>query len=281
MTIEDLKHHFQKNLSEIYPQSEIKTFFNWLIEDLIDFTPIDIVLKFDYELEKKDLAIFESQLERLKQQEPIQHILGYTEFYGMRFKVNPDVLIPRPETEELVDWVVKDHKNQSPKNILDIGTGSGCIAVALKKELPLCEVSAMDISSDALEVARYNAEHNQTDINFIQQDLLKLSQLPEETEIIVSNPPYVRLLEKTQIQDNVLKYEPHKALFVEDLDPLLFYKSICKLAINLSKPLCIYFEISQYMVENLKSMLNDLNLRDFEFKKDFRGNHRMLKILME
>lgn len=280
MTLNALKNYFRESLSDLYSQAEINTFFNWLVEDQLKLKPVDVQLQTTREIDKEKTAVFRNLIQRLKQEEPIQYILGYTEFYGLQFRVNPEVLIPRPETEELLDWVVKDHKTQGQKNIVDIGTGSGCIAITLQKKLPDSNVSAIDISAKALDVAKHNADFHNVSINFIQKDILKVEKLPEDTEVIVSNPPYVRQLEKTLIQKNVLDYEPHKALFVEDTNPLFFYKVMSKLAMDLPLAVQVYFEINQYLVDELKIMLKDLNLSEYQFRNDFRGNTRFLKILI-
>ena len=281
MTLKALKDHFHKSLSDLYSQAEIKTFFNWLIDEFFKLEPIDILLKPELEINNEKISAFEHIIQRLKREEPIQYILGYTEFYGLRFKVNPQVLIPRPETEELVDWIVKDHKSQNQKTLIDIGTGSGCIAIALQKKLPNWNVMALDISTPALDIAKSNADFHKVNIKFIHQDILNTQKLPEQPQVIVSNPPYVQQLEKNQMNNNVLKHEPHQALFVEDTNPLIFYKVISKMAKKLPHAVEIYFEINQYLVDDLKKMLKNLNLNTYQFRKDFRGNMRFLKVLVD
>ncbi|TKS57499.1 peptide chain release factor N(5)-glutamine methyltransferase [Mesohalobacter halotolerans] len=281
MTTKTLQNLFHKTLSKIYSKSEIDTFLYWVVEEVLKLKRIDVYLNPDVEINSKELKTIQNYLHRLQQQEPIQYILGSTEFYGMRFQVNPEVLIPRPETEELVEWIVTELKNQSKKQILDIGTGSGCIAIALKKELPECEISALDISKTALQIASENAKQNQLTINFEAQDIFKLNSLPKEVEIIVSNPPYVRVLEKKQMHENVLKFEPHQALFVKNDDALVFYKKIIELALASSRCKTVYFEINQYLSDDLKKMIQSYNISNAEFRKDFRGNERMLKLLID
>ncbi|MGX1022975.1 peptide chain release factor N(5)-glutamine methyltransferase [Psychroflexus sp. MBR-150] len=281
MNLKETQKKFHKTLSEIYPKSEIDTFFYWIVEDVLQLKRIDVSLNPDFEINEKDLKTIKSQMNRLQQNEPIQYILGHTEFYGMHFQVNPNVLIPRPETEDLVNWIVSDLKHQPKKHLLDIGTGSGCIAIALKKELPKCEISAFDISETALQMASENAKQNEVKINFVQQDILKLDSLPEDVDIMVSNPPYVRVLEKEQMCDNVLKFEPHQALFVKNNDALVFYRKIIELAINSSKCKTIYFEINQYLKKDLKKLIQSYDINKIEFRKDFRGNERMLKLLID
>lgn len=281
MTLKNLKTQFHNTLSEIYSESEIDTFFYWIVEDILKLKRIDVSLNPDVEINKVDLKTIQKHLNRLQQNEPIQYILGHSEFYGMSFQVNHNVLIPRPETEELVEWIVADLKDQSKKQILDIGTGSGCIAIALTKELQQCQVTALDVSEQALKVARQNAQHHQVEIGFIQEDILKLDSLPKNIDTIVSNPPYVKILEKKQMRDNVLQFEPHQALFVDNDDALCFYRKIIDLAKTTTRPISIYFEINQYLRGDLKKMIESYNIASFEFKKDFKENDRMLKLLID
>jgi release factor glutamine methyltransferase len=280
MSFTELKQHFQTRLSGVYPKDEIDTFFFWIIEDVLKLKRIDIKMSPDQQVDKKNSDVIQSYLYRLEQEEPIQHILGYTEFYGLKFSVNKDVLIPRPETEELVDWIISDLKNASSKNILDIGTGSGCIPISLKKHLDQHKILALDISKEALNLAKQNAQVNHIDVNFIQQDILKTDELPAGIDIVVSNPPYVKAAEKQQINKNVLDYEPHLALFVEDENPFLFYEKIVKLAKKSSGPIVVYFEISQYLRKDFEDLMQYLGINSVEIRKDFRGNDRMAKLLV-
>jgi release factor glutamine methyltransferase len=227
------------------------------------------------------LKQFEEALERLLQQEPIQYIIGDTEFFGYLFKVNKHVLIPRPETEELVAWIVEDSKlkiENSDFKILDIGTGSGCIPISLAKENPGAKVSSIDISKEAIEVAQLNANLNKVQVDFVQQDILSTQTLMGEYQVIVSNPPYVRELEKAQMQKNVLDFEPSLALYVKDNDPLIFYRKIAELAKNvLAENGALYLEINQYLMDETKQLLQDIGYVNIEMKKDMYGNYRMCK----
>ncbi len=210
----------------------------------------------------------------------------------MRFEVNENTLIPRPETEELVEFILKETSNfqlpASSLNILDIGTGTGCIPILLKANLPQANVSAIDVSEKALDVAKRNADLNKVEINFIQANILEVedlsilstsnSQLPASIDIIVSNPPYVRNLEKQEIKKNVLDYEPHLALFVEDTDALLFYRKIAQLALkNLSPNGLLFFEINQYLGKETLELLESLGFKNIELKKDIYRNDRMIR----
>ena len=198
----------------------------------------------------------------------------------LELMVNKQVLIPRPETEELVRWILTDCHAERGRSItiLDIGTGSGCIALALAKNCPDARVYALDVSGKALEVAQHNAKQNEVAVTFIQADILTLDILDTSFDIIVSNPPYVRELEKKEMKANVTEYEPKEALFVSDNDPLLFYKAIARFAINnLKKGGSLYFEVNQYLAQETRQLLEDQNFTDIELRKDLFGNDRMLK----
>jgi release factor glutamine methyltransferase len=226
------------------------------------------------------LLRWETVLSELKKEKPIQYILGETEFYGLRFRVNENTLIPRPETEELVELIISDNqitKNTNSLTILDIGTGSGCIAISLAKNLSNAKVSAIDVSEKALEMAKKNAEINEVNVNFILADVLKISTLQEKYDVIVSNPPYVRNLEKHEIKPNVLEFEPHLALFVEDDDALIFYRKIAELALkNVSENGKLYFEINQYLGKETVELLENLGFKNVKLIKDIYENDRMI-----
>lgn len=240
---------------------------------------LDLALDHRKELSASEEKKFEDALLRLLKHEPIQYIIGETEFFGLKFKVNKNVLIPRPETEELVQWILKDLESLKTQelSILDIGTGSGCIAISLAKKLPNARVSAIDISEGALEIARSNAKMNDVEIDFILQDILKSAELPGKYDLIVSNPPYVRELEKKEMHRNVLENEPEMALYVKDLEPLIFYQKITKLAeTDLKLGGSLYFEINQYLGKETAEVLTESGFKPFS-GKDIFGNDRMLK----
>lgn len=279
MVLIHLKREFTSKLKDQYPPEEINSFFNLLMEHHLRITRLDLALDPGKEISPIEVKKFEEALQPLLNHEPIQYIIGETEFFGLQFKVNPHVLIPRPETEELVQWVLEDlqKKKINDISILDIGTGSGCIALSLAKNFPQATISAMDISQEALNCARNNAESNGVKINFIQQDILNLDNLPHQYDVIISNPPYVRELEKKEMSRNVLEHEPSLALYVKDEDPLIFYKKITKLAeAGLKKNGNLYFEINQYLAEETKGIVVNSNLQP-ELRKDIFGNYRMLK----
>ena len=279
MKITDLRSSFHSQLTEFYPVEEINSFFYQLVEEYLDMRRIDVALDRDKIINAEESELFKNALLRLKTKEPLQYILGETEFYGYTFTVTPDVLIPRPETEELVSWIVNDcRKSNEPLKILDIGTGSGCIAISLAKQLTHAKVSALDISKDALAIAKKNALQNNAAINFIESDVLNVDDFQEKYDIIVSNPPYVRELEKEHMHDNVLKNEPHRALFVSNEDPLIFYRQIAQLASRNLKPEgAVYFEINEYLGEETRILLKNSGLVDVILRQDMFKKDRMLK----
>ena len=278
MILKTVKRSFLEALEDQYPETESTSFFNLLAEDILRLKRIDVATNLYAVVSGKKHERFLNALKRLKQNEPIQYVLGKTEFYGLPFKVNNHVLIPRPETEELVDWILKSNDKAESVNILDIGTGSGCIAIALAKKMPNNTVYALDVSDAALKVAQENAELNEVDINFIAEDILKVDSMDVKFNIIVSNPPYVREQEKEQMQANVVDYEPHEALFVKNNDALLFYRAIAVMAKeNLHEGGALYFEINEFLGEETKSLLSDSGFSKVELKKDMSGKDRMIK----
>lgn len=282
MTISNLKSNFIHALSGIYPLEEIESFFNILAQEFLNLSRIQIALDRDQLVSAEKVEKIKTAAERLKMYEPIQYIVGDTEFFGLTFKVNPNTLIPRPETEELVQYIINDvselKNNSNHVELLDIGTGSGCIAISLAKNLQNSKVSAMDVSSEALKIANENARENKVNITFLEQDILLCKALPGKYDIIVSNPPYVRELEKEWMQPNVLKHEPELALFVKDSDPLIFYRKIAELSRDSLKPNGkLFFEINEYLGEEMTELLVGLGFRDIEVKKDIFEKDRMLK----
>lgn len=280
MYLKEYKTQFAKELSSIYDEHEIDSFFYILLEAFHQMKRIDLAINQNMELDTIQLLQWETVLSQLKEQKPIQYILGETEFYGLPFYVNENTLIPRPETEELVGWIIHKSKVESRKSkvkILDIGTGTGCIAISLTKNLPNAEVFALDVSNKALEIATKNAKRNNVNITFINQSILEIDDLEQQFDIIVSNPPYVRNLEKQEIKKNVLNFEPHLALFVEDDDALLFYRKITELAQkNLSEKGMLFFEINQYLGKEMIALLENNNFLNIELRKDIYGNDRMI-----
>jgi len=278
MKIRDYRNHFTETLMPIYDLAEAESFFYIILENDHHLKRVDLALSPDLEFSGEELQRWNSILQKLKSEIPIQYIIGKTSFYGLEFEVNANTLIPRQETEELVDWIISDNKNKRSLRILDIGTGSGCIAVSLAKNLPDAKVVAIDVSEYALEIAKKNAKHNQIEIEFLLKDILQTSELDQDFDIIVSNPPYVRNLEKAEIRKNVLDNEPHLALFVEDTDALIFYRKIASLAKkNLVKNGLLYFEINQYLGKEMLDLMENQNFQDSQLRKDIYGNDRMLR----
>lgn len=280
MLLKNIKTIFHKELDELYPKEEVDNFFFMFIEHYLNLGRFVLVLQPNYTISKEEEQPFFEGLARLKNEEPIQYILGVTHFMDLTFKVNEHVLIPRPETEELVRWIISEFGTpNSELRILDIGTGSGCIAISLAKNLPKAQVYALDISKKALEVAIKNAEINNAQIEFLEQDILNWNPgFILEFDIIVSNPPYVRELEKTHMRKNVLNHEPELALFVPDDDALKFYRAIIKVTKrNLKTGGKLFFEINQYLGNEIYGLLVDNDFREVELRKDIFGNFRMLK----
>ncbi|MDP4207265.1 MAG: peptide chain release factor N(5)-glutamine methyltransferase [Bacteroidota bacterium] len=277
MTVKETSDFISKELQSIYPDSEISTITHLIFSELLNFKRFDAVLRAGSLLpEHAELQIY-NIIEQLKRHRPIQYVLGCTEFYGLPFSVSESVLIPRPETEELVHCIVGDYKNRKPR-IVDFGTGSGCIAITLAKELPGAEVLAVDVSPEALSMARKNAERNQVNVEFLQLDILS-STFPDlgGFDVIVSNPPYVTQAQKSDMDANVLDYEPHLALFVPENDPLLFYKAIGRFAQKSLNPGGgLYFEINEDLPYETASAIEKLGF-SAELKKDLNDKFRMLK----
>nr|WP_315158661.1 peptide chain release factor N(5)-glutamine methyltransferase [uncultured Flavobacterium sp.] len=280
MTIRAYRTHFIQALSSVYEEGEVESFFYLILEAKHQLKRIDLALQPNLTFTEAELVVWNLILEDLKKEIPIQYLLGKTSFYGLDFEVNENVLIPRPETEELVEWMLQDCAKRETTNnfsILDIGTGSGCIPISLKRHLPMAKVSAIDVSEKALEVAKGNAKLKGVEVHFILQNILETTDLLESYDVIVSNPPYVRNLEKQEIKNNVLEYEPHLALFVADDDALIFYRKIGELALKSLRPNGkLFFEINQYLGKETVDLLKDLGFQNVELKKDIYGNDRMI-----
>tara|TARA_A100000164_G_scaffold233789_1_gene207559 strand:- start:1354 stop:2196 length:843 start_codon:yes stop_codon:yes gene_type:complete len=274
MTLQDFKLKMISELSSIYEMDELNSIFNLLSEDYLKIPRSKILLSNETYLNESNQILFLSALERLKTHEPIQYVLGKTSFMDLEFKVNSSVLIPRPETEELVRLMLKE--DLDGKEILDIGTGSGCIAISLAKNLPNAKVSALDISKDALEVAKENAMLNNVSIEFIHADIFEF-QSEKKYDIIVSNPPYVLESEKVLMKQNVLSYEPELALFVDDVSPLKYYESILNFSLNnLHSQGQIFFETNENYKYELNKLAQNYEYNIIEFKLDNHKKNRFL-----
>ena len=311
ITIKDVFEDY-KLLNKVYEANEIEAITLLAISEISNLSKAYIKAFPEKELNNDQALKLTDMLARLQTGEPIQYILQRTEFYGLPFMVNPSVLIPRPETEELVEWILslsgerfrqgerlgkgersEEGERQKVKgerseelywpSILDIGTGSGCIAISLKKNLPAVRVSAIDISDGALQTAKENAVLNEVDVNFIHADILNSKFKTQNSKlstynIIVSNPPYVTLDDKKQMHSNVTDFEPHTALFVPEHDPLVFYKAIADFALlNLASGGLLFFEINENFGNETRDMLNTKGFRDVTVRKDMSGRDRMIK----
>jgi release factor glutamine methyltransferase len=277
--IEDIKSFFIKELALLYDKEEANAIFFHAIDFLFQISKNDYILNKSKTISESELLKIHFVLKDLKKGIPLQYILGETQFMGLNLKVNSSVLIPRQETEELIDWIIQSHKKNELNKILDIGTGSGCIALALKKYFKNAEVHAVDVSEDALKIAQENAFKNDLQIIFHQIDIFSDGfKLPQNLDLLVSNPPYVKKSEANSMHPNVLNYEPHLALFVPDDDALIFYKRICELAKRyLREKAWLYFEINQNLAEEMNQLLTKYNFKNIELKKDISGNFRMIR----
>jgi release factor glutamine methyltransferase len=278
ITINQATEIFDSVLKGIYPSEEIRALARIALSRLLTVPTTYLLLNGDSKIPKSVHMEIIDILQRLKYYEPLQYILGETEFYGYRFKVSPAVLIPRPETEELVEWIISENAGKE-LSIIDIGTGSGCIAISLAAELKKSKVAALDISPEALQVAANNSKINHVDIQFFEKDILQCNNLPfNKLDIVVSNPPYVCNKEKQLMHSNVLDYEPYTALFVPDDDPMLFYRRIIVLAyMHLKTGGRLYFEINEAFGNKMREMLIAIGFQDVKIQKDLNGKDRMAR----
>lgn len=284
MNLKELKTSFINSIGHLYASEEVLYFFYLLAEKQLGLSRIAIALQPEKEIPEVEKLEFYKAISRLGNFEPIQYILGDIEFFGLPFRVDSNVLIPRPETEELVDWIIDKNQNNEA-TIMDIGTGSGCIAISLAKYLPKAKVYSLDISAEALLVAKQNAALNNVDVTFINADVLnenawELTFKDVKFNTIVSNPPYVRIVEKKLMKPNIINHEPTIALFVKDEDPLLFYRKIAQLSKIYLKPEgAIFFEINEYLSREMKKMLEFEGFKGVEIRKDIFKKDRMIKCI--
>lgn len=283
MTIQQAQQQLLFQLYHIYHDREAANIADWVMEHITGWKKVDRIINKHVSLRPDKIELLNKYIDELLAHKPIQYVLHESWFYGMRLYVNENVLIPRPETEELVNWVIEQTAlHHTTLKILDVGTGSGCIPIALKRKLPSAEIFACDISEQALEVAKKNAEHYQTAVNFFHLDFLNVSSrnmLPS-VNIIVSNPPYILSNEKDGLPPNVIMHEPHQALFVDDGDSLLFYKALAEFAIDkLEDQGCIFAEINETMADEVKWVYLANGFSYAEVKKDMQGKDRMVKAI--
>lgn len=266
-----------RTLEPLYGNGEARAITDYVLDVCFGLSKADILCGAVEEMTAEKTAELNKIFGRLMEGEPVQYVLGRAEFCGRWFSVRPGVLIPRPETEELCAWITADSKASASPKVLDIGTGSGCIAITLQLDMPESNVTAWDISADALDVARENAQRFGANVNFVKQDALNAK--PEgEWDVIVSNPPYICEKEKKDMAVNVLEHEPHTALFVPDADPLLFYRAITRLAVQtLSKGGRLYFEINPIYADDTCHMMRAEGMTAVELRSDMYGKQRMAK----
>ena len=271
--------YIRTQLTDKYTKNEIRVFTSLILGDVCNLSFSEIVSCKFTNLSNTEKQKIIHIVERVSNNEPIQYVLGRTEFYGLSFKVNSSVLIPRPETEELVEWILQESKEENP-HLLDIGTGSGCIAIALAKHIHHATVDAWDISDKALKVALDNATTNHVSVNFSKVDVLEPITINKHYDIIVSNPPYIAVSEKEVMDKNVLDFEPHEALFVPDNESLIFYDRIGDIAqVLLNSNGSLYFEINQAKGDEVVELLQNKGFLNVELKKDISGNNRMIRVV--
>ena len=275
--VSDILPYFLNELSDLYPENELKSIMYISINSHLGLTKSGTILQSERILEDEEISVFINVVNRLQNMEPIQYILSETKFFGLSFHTKKGILIPRPETEELVDWIIKDNQG-SEKKYLDIGTGSGCIIISLAKNLK-GTFDAIDISEKSIRISEENSIKNKVNINLKKTDIL-CSELKGEWDVIVSNPPYVLRSEKEVMNKNVLNWEPETALFVEDTDPLLFYEEISKKSLTvLRKNGYLYFEINENFGNETIKLLEEIGFVNIELKKDINGKDRMIKAM--
>ena len=286
--MKQLINYIISELRGFYPEEELRELAYWILEETTGMTRTQILTDCK---DTQNISNMEIILQKLRAHEPIQYIFGHTEWMGLDLRVTPATLIPRPETAELVEWILQVGDRDKPLRVLDIGTGSGCIAIALKKAAPHWQVTGLDISEDALAVAKENATRNKVEVNWLQADILSpIAHCPLPiADIIVSNPPYICNSEKKDMDARVLDYEPHSALFVPDTAPLLFYRQIASIALQFStgvaelqrsdlqaQPIYLFFEINEAYGNEVCAMMEQMGYTDIQLKNDMYGKPRMV-----
>ncbi len=279
MLLREFRNIMHKELQDLYPKTEVDSFLNLLLEHFHGFGRFVLALQPDFNLTKEEEQPLFEALARLKNEEPIQYITGHAFFHGLDFLVNESVLIPRPETEELVQWIADSYPDKKmPLKILDVGTGSGNIAISLAKIFPDSQVTALDVSLAALDLARENALKHGVELNWLHASISNYGEIPGKFNVIVSNPPYVRSGEMKTMKNNVKKYEPWEALFVPDDAPLIFYNYISEFAVErLESNGNLFLEINQYLGRETVKLLEAKGFSSIEMRKDMFDNDRMIK----
>lgn len=283
ITISSIRKVIQNELKPLYPNTEVEGLERIILEETLENSWFTIISQGNITVNETQVARIHQLIAELKTYRPIQHILGYSWFYDLKFQVSPNVLVPRQETEELVHLIIQENNTQA-KHILDIGTGSGCIAVSLAQNLPKSTVAAYDISAEALQIAKTNTLQNNAQVNYHKFDILNETQNPTQKnfDIIVSNPPYVRNSEKKHMHDNVLKHDPHLALFVDDSDPLIFYRKIGEYALkHVNQNGLLYVEINEALGRETAQLFNQQGFTNTKIIKDLQGKDRFVKAVKE
>ena len=280
MRLIEARNHFRTSLKELHTVQECDYYFKMILSSLLDVDPISIALEPNHLLDSSQQSKLKSVLEDMLIEKPLQYILGEVQFRKLNLKVNPSVLIPRPETEELVGWILEDYAKLNQKiDLIDLGTGSGCIALSLKKEQPFFNVHALDIDQPILDVVEQNKEKNKLEINCIKGDINDLLKLKLKVEVIVSNPPYISPIEKEKIKNNVLNFEPHQALFVPQDNPLMYYQKILEFAgENLKSKGRVYFEINPLFEIEMEALIFSFDSYTITKRLDIFGKIRMLRL---
>ena len=280
MKLIEARNQFRTSLKGLHTVAECDYYFKMILSSLLDIDPISIALEPNLNLQSSQQSKLKSVLEDLLTEKPLQYILGEVPFRKLNLKVNPSVLIPRPETEELVGWILEDYTKLNHKvELIDLGTGSGCIALSLKKEQSFFSVYALDIDQPILDLVQQNAEENKLEINCIKGDINDLHKLKLKVEVIVSNPPYISPKEKEEIKNNVLNFEPHQALFVPQDNPLLYYQKILEYAEeSLQSKGRIYFEINPLFESEMEALIFSFDSYTITKRLDIFGKIRMLRL---
>jgi release factor glutamine methyltransferase len=281
-TVKSIKSYFKERLQGQFTESEIRSLIREAVMERLKLTPADYLLSDDLLLSESDLLYFRSIVKRLQTNEPFQHIIGHTSFFGLKIKTDKRALIPRPETEELVEWILNSSTDLKNVRLLDLCTGTGCIALALKSNRPSWTIEACDLSDDALSLTKENGDQNELLVSFLKMDVLDpaayASLSSNQYDIWVSNPPYIPEKERSEMHENVTVYEPGMALFVPNEDPLLFYRTIAEAGIkHLRKGGQLFFEIHERLGKETKALLESCGYRDVEIRNDLQGKERMIR----
>jgi release factor glutamine methyltransferase len=277
-SIHSVINYFEEKLSKTFSSREIKLIVRSFISKRLGWESSDFISRKEEKVSESDLLFFKEKINQLLDGVPFQYALGETFFYNVLLKTDKRALIPRPETEELVDWIVNEHKDQKDLRILDVGTGSGCIPLAIKSVITKAKVSGIDVDSEALTLAKENSNHLNLAVEFFQHDILATEELDMEWDIIVSNPPYIPIKEKSEMAKHVLEYEPELALFTTNENPLVFYEKIADFATRkLSENGWLYFEIHESNADQVVRDLENKNFQAITVKKDLQGKDRMIR----